>query len=177
MITGYLPARAGVDVAVLEKHADFNLDFHGDTNDVSSSSTRRVVRSEVVVWWAASRLRPDENSSTSCCFGVYHEPMASRSLLMLLFFVVPALLAATPPSHSIISRIPRTQVDSTVITSIGYSKRQHALEIEFRNGAIYRYLDVPPQTYRDLIAAPSKASYYDSNIRYRYHSTHVKPRR
>ena len=31
MMTGYLLARAGVDVAVLEKHADFNRDFRGDT--------------------------------------------------------------------------------------------------------------------------------------------------
>ncbi len=31
MMTGYLMARAGVDVAVLEKHADFFRDFRGDT--------------------------------------------------------------------------------------------------------------------------------------------------
>ena len=30
-MTGYLFARAGVDVVVLEKHADFNRDFRGDT--------------------------------------------------------------------------------------------------------------------------------------------------
>ena len=31
MILGYLLARAGVDVMVLEKHADFLRDFRGDT--------------------------------------------------------------------------------------------------------------------------------------------------
>jgi 2-polyprenyl-6-methoxyphenol hydroxylase-like FAD-dependent oxidoreductase len=31
MMTGYLLARAGVEVAVLEKYADFNRDFRGDT--------------------------------------------------------------------------------------------------------------------------------------------------
>src|SRR5438105_496315 len=31
MMAGYLLARAGVPVAVLEKHADFNRDFRGDT--------------------------------------------------------------------------------------------------------------------------------------------------
>src|SRR5213076_2277463 len=31
MMTGYLLARAGIDVAVLEKHADFLRDFRGDT--------------------------------------------------------------------------------------------------------------------------------------------------
>src|SRR6266853_3244952 len=31
MMAGYLLARAGVQVAILEKHADFNRDFRGDT--------------------------------------------------------------------------------------------------------------------------------------------------
>src|SRR5919204_3059531 len=31
MMAGYLLARAGVHVAVLEKHSDFNRDFRGDT--------------------------------------------------------------------------------------------------------------------------------------------------
>src|SRR5437762_3957775 len=31
MMAGYLLARAGVNVAVLEKHADFNRDYRGDT--------------------------------------------------------------------------------------------------------------------------------------------------
>lgn len=31
MMTGFLLARAGIDVAVLEKHDDFNRDFRGDT--------------------------------------------------------------------------------------------------------------------------------------------------
>src|SRR5438132_12640444 len=31
MMAGYLLARAGVPVAVVEKHADFNRDFRGDT--------------------------------------------------------------------------------------------------------------------------------------------------
>src|SRR3979411_838545 len=31
MMAGYLRVRAGVEVAVLEKHADFNRDFRGDT--------------------------------------------------------------------------------------------------------------------------------------------------
>ena len=31
MMAGYLLARAGVGVVVLEKHSDFNRDFRGDT--------------------------------------------------------------------------------------------------------------------------------------------------
>jgi hypothetical protein len=43
------------------------------------------------------------------------------------------------------------------------------------NGAIYRYLDVPPAVYRDLMSAESKARFYDSNIRRHYRSILVRP--
>ena len=79
------------------------------------------------------------------------------------------------PSH-IISRIPRQPVESTAIAKIGYSKRRHILEIEFANGAVYRYLDVPASVYRDLMSAESKARYYDFNIRKKYRSDRVRPR-
>lgn len=76
----------------------------------------------------------------------------------------------------IISRIKRQPAISSALASIGYSKRLHALEIEFRNGAIYRYLEVSPGIYRDLLASESKARFYDENIRGRYRSLHVRTR-
>ena len=79
-------------------------------------------------------------------------------------------------SQQIISHIPRQYVDSTAIAKVGYSKRRHVLEIEFANGAIYRYLNVPSSVYRDLISAESKARFYDFNIKGKYRSLHVRPR-
>ncbi len=79
-------------------------------------------------------------------------------------------------SHRIVSHIPREPVHSTAIAKIGYSKHRHILEIEFVNGAVYRYLDVAPSVYRDLKSAESKARFYDSNIRSHYRSVRVRPR-
>ena len=75
-----------------------------------------------------------------------------------------------------ISRIPHHRVDSTGIASIGYSKRRHILEIEFVNGAVYRYLAITPSVFRELMVASSKARYYDANIRGNYCSVRVRPR-
>jgi hypothetical protein len=50
------------------------------------------------------------------------------------------------------------------------------LEIEFRNGAIYRYLDVDAAVYRRLMNASSKARFYDENIRRKFRSVHVRRR-
>jgi hypothetical protein len=78
---------------------------------------------------------------------------------------------------AIISHIRREPVASSGIATVGYSKRLRALEIEFWNGGIYRYLDVPPSLYRDLLAAESKARFYNQNIRHKFKSLHVRPRR
>jgi KTSC domain len=80
----------------------------------------------------------------------------------------------TPPNH-IISHIPRQRVASTAIAAVGYSKRQHILEIEFVNGAIYRYFDVPPAVHRDLMSVDSKARFYDFNIKGHYRSVPIRP--
>jgi hypothetical protein len=79
-------------------------------------------------------------------------------------------------TEHVTSRIPRQSVQSSAIAKVGYSKRRHILEIEFVNGAVYRYLDVPVTVYRDLMSAESKARFYDSNIRKHYRSVLVRPR-
>jgi lysyl-tRNA synthetase class 2 len=96
-------------------------------------------------------------------------------LLLVATVVSGAPLNPTPDTR-IISRIKRVPVESRALATIGYSKRIRALEIEFRNGAIYRYLDVPPAIYRALIRAPSRARFYHENVRGKYRYLHVKPR-
>jgi len=76
--------------------------------------------------------------------------------------------------NEVTSRIPRQPVQSTAIAKVGYSKRRHILEIEFVNGAVYRYFDVPLSVYRDLLSAESKARFYDSNIKKHYRSALVR---
>lgn len=101
-----------------------------------------------------------------------------RLVLLLLFAAaVPLTYAAEPEqSSSIISRIPRQPIASHALAAVGYSKRLHALEIEFRRGGVYRYLDVPLSVYRALLAADSKARFYNSSIRGKYRSIYVRPR-
>jgi hypothetical protein len=82
----------------------------------------------------------------------------------------------TNGSKHVVSHIPRHEVQSSAIANIGYSKRHHILEIEFVNGAVYRYFDVPLSVYDDLMSAESKARFYDSNIRKHYRSGLVRPR-
>ena len=97
--------------------------------------------------------------------------------LIAMINVAPAVFSAEPsptPGH-IISRISRQPVQSTAIAKVGYSKRRHILEIEFVNGAVYRYLEVPAAAYRNLMSAGSKAQFYDFNVKGHYRSIPIRP--
>ena len=88
----------------------------------------------------------------------------------------PLCAEPSPTPQHIDSHIPRQPVQSSAIAKVGYSKRRHILEIEFVNGAVYRYFDIPLSVHRDLMSAESKARFYDSNIRKHYRSVLVRPR-
>ena len=98
----------------------------------------------------------------------------NAKLIALLLFL--CLAQFTPADPALVSRIRRELVISTAIRSIGYSKRRHILEIEFVNGAVYRYDQVTPTVHRELMAAESKARYYDAKIKGNYSSVRVRPR-
>jgi len=110
--------------------------------------------------------------------------MSAKSVWLLLFVSASRLLissslandTASPAWITVTSHIPRKAVASKGIASIGYSKRLHILEIEFINGAVYRYLEVAPSVHRELMAADSKARYYDANIKGNYPFVRVRPR-
>jgi hypothetical protein len=64
----------------------------------------------------------------------------------------------------------RNHVESSNIESIGYDSNSQTLEIEFLNGSIYQYFDVPQHIYEELIDADSHGKYLAANIKghYRY---------
>ena len=101
------------------------------------------------------------------------------ALFTSLLFLATTMSGATDkPSDAtgVVSRIKREAVQSTALASVGYSRRLHALEIEFKNGAIYRYLEVDRSTYHGLMSAPSKTRFYHEKIRSKYRSLHVRRR-
>ena len=101
-----------------------------------------------------------------------------QSLLIICIstaLVVVAWAEPSPAPSHIVSHIPREPVQSSAIAKVGYSKRRHILEIEFVNGAVYRYFDIPLSVHHELMSAESKARFYDSNIRKHYRKVHASP--
>lgn len=62
----------------------------------------------------------------------------------------------------------RTPVSSSNVASIGYDADSLTLEVEFNNGNVYQYFDVPVQEYEGLLHASSIGSYLNRNIKLNY---------
>lgn len=59
----------------------------------------------------------------------------------------------------------RASVNSSNLASVGYDQANEILEIEFNNGGIYQYFDVPPSVHTGLMNASSHGTYFDRNIK------------
>jgi hypothetical protein len=66
-----------------------------------------------------------------------------------------------------------TAIKSTVLASIAYDEPNQLLLVEFRNGAIYCYFRVPLTVHQDLLAAPSKAAYFNRFVRAQFSFTRL----
>ena len=59
----------------------------------------------------------------------------------------------------------RERLDSSSLASAGYDPAAHVLEVEFRNGGVYQYLDVDDHEYDDFQDAESKGRYLNTEIK------------
>lgn len=64
-------------------------------------------------------------------------------------------------------------VQSSNVKAIGYDPITSQLRVEFNNGGVYNYEDVPAETYRGLMASHSKGAFLAANIKGKHaHSKH-----
>jgi KTSC domain len=69
----------------------------------------------------------------------------------------------------------RVDLQSTSLNAATYQDQDGFLELEFRSGAIYRYLGVPEQVYQELLSAESKGRYFNQQIRNRFPYVEINP--
>ena len=51
-----------------------------------------------------------------------------------------------------------------MLRAVGYDRKANELEVVFKTGDIYRYENVPPSKYADLLKAESKGMYMQEHI-------------
>jgi len=55
-------------------------------------------------------------------------------------------------------------VKSSMLRAVGYDQETNELEVVFNTGEAYRYDNVPPAKYSDLLKAKSKGTYMQEHI-------------
>jgi len=71
--------------------------------------------------------------------------------------------------------VERTKLSSSAVVSAGYDALAQTLELEFPNGRIYQYFEVPLGTFEWLMRAPSKGAFFSRMIDQRYDFREVTP--
>jgi hypothetical protein len=69
--------------------------------------------------------------------------------------------------------VERSPVQSSSIETIGYDSDSETLEVEFKNGSVYQYFDVPHHVYEAMLSSGSVGSYLAQSIKgvYRFSRT------
>jgi len=57
----------------------------------------------------------------------------------------------------------RISVKSSNLQAVGYEAE--IMEVEFLNGSVYEYSEIPQEKYDGLMTAPSKGKYYNQYIK------------
>ena len=68
----------------------------------------------------------------------------------------------------------RQTVQSSNLRTVGYDSTSKTLEIEFHEGRIYQYSNVPFEIFTGLMNAPSKGKFHHRCIKYNFLYTRVQ---
>lgn len=135
-----LPVRAIIEPPPINKRPD------SEDPPVTDSWSRKREPSDysnVIALWREQQPRSKKFIDT-----IERKPIEDKSL--------------TERRHKYMYRYP---VSSSNIASIGYDESSRTLEIEFLNGSIYQYYDVPDTIYQELMQATSHGQYLSQVIK------------
>ena len=62
----------------------------------------------------------------------------------------------------------RVPVSSSNLSSAGYDPESKVLEVQFKSGSVYQYMNVPELVHQGLMSAPSKGRYLDRLVKGAY---------
>ena len=59
----------------------------------------------------------------------------------------------------------RVAVESSFLAAIGYDSDSSILKVEFQDGDLYQYQNVPTNIYEEFMDAPSKGTYLNTRLK------------
>lgn len=75
-----------------------------------------------------------------------------------------------------VEAIDKLRVRSTAVAQVGYDPVEKTLEVAFRGGKVYEYLNVPETAYYQLLLSDSIGRFVNTQIKTTYDVREVKNR-
>ncbi|MFE1961400.1 KTSC domain-containing protein [Streptomyces sp. NPDC059479] len=128
----------------------------------------------MVRWFSSLTWTTSEMSTLSIRFmewaveWVREWPLCAGLSALAVAAVVSKQESSIPPRPSAAFQgdaVKRVSVVSSSLASVGYETQSRTLEVQFKNGGIYRYAGVPEAVHSGLMRAPSKGRYFDAFIK------------
>jgi len=73
----------------------------------------------------------------------------------------------------VVIHLERLPVKSRILRSVGYDASTKILEIEFQNGLVYQFLNVPLKVSSDLMRSDEIGKYFTDKVRSRFQTKQV----
>lgn len=88
----------------------------------------------------------------------------------------PTHIGEFAPSSSDCQPLPDwVAVQSRLLAGIAFDHDRTILQLEFRDGTVYQYFQVPRQAYQNLLRADSKGAYFNRHVRSVFRSARLHP--
>ena len=162
----------------MNKISEFFFDILGVNRKSSKDDIKKAFRDKIKQW------HPDKfpEDSTNYIEALEKSKLINEAYYILKNYEPPNVRSSDAyyPHYSKSNRqkgepdIVRIRVKSSNVHSIGYDNEKEILQVEFLNGSVYEYYEVPEIIFNEFMAATSKGKYGNRYIFYSYHYQKVK---
>ena len=87
------------------------------------------------------------------------------------YFRYSLLAGANPPEEK---KMVNHMVISSEIEWIGYEHKDRMLQVEFIDGPVYRYQEVPHAIFEEFLQASSHGRYFESNVKNKFEHRRIR---
>jgi hypothetical protein len=159
--------------------SDTHFEILGVSKQCSKEEIKKAYRKQSMLW------HPDKFSNDKAKWEVAHLKFIkiAEAYELLKNYEPPKIRETQKPANTNFksqttnkttttktdrTNIIRTRVQSSNVFAIGYDKNTMILQVEFKNGILYEYYEVPETIYFAFMNASSKGRFVGNLYKYKY---------
>jgi hypothetical protein len=168
LIVETMYANSGFDLRVVQNR----IKQLWDSSEIYFTSTKREVIG--VVFLVSPKAKRNEKMFSRIEESVREEQKRHQSVITIQFVSEEEIDSLNLNDFRQDMSVTRQLVNSANLHSVDYNPKHQVLDIQFKQGGVYRYYNVPVNVYEDLMRAYSKGAYLATHVKNVYRYTKVE---